>query len=330
MALILEYLGTDVTGLALPPDTNPSLFEILSPWPALVSHSADIRNATAVGEVVDGVQPEIVIHMAAQPLVRRSYSEPLFTVETNVMGTVYLLEALRGVRSLKAVLIVTSDKVYENGELGIAFAENASLGGRDPYSASKAATEILARSYGHSFFACRDIPVACARAGNVIGGGDWAADRLIPDLWRSYVAREQVVLRYPDAIRPWQHVLDPIFGYLVYIEHLTRHGTSAPLAMNFGPQKGSVCTVREVAEQFKCIMDSKGWRGADADPILKESRCLTINPSLARDTLCWQSLLGLDEAVRWTLDWYKACKDKKDMRQFSLNQLTQYVGLAGG
>ncbi len=330
MALLLEHLGARVTGFALPPDTNPSLFEMLSPWPALASHTGDIRNAASFGEVITAAQPEIVIHMAAQPLVRRSYAEPVFTFETNVMGTVYLLEALRGVPALKVALVVTSDKVYENHELGIAFAENAPLGSRDPYSASKAAAEILTRSYGHSFFACRNIPVVCARAGNVIGGGDWAADRLIPDLWRAYVSREQVNLRYPEAVRPWQHVLDPVFGYLLYIEHLMRHGHDAPLAMNFGPPEAAVCTVREVAEQFKRIMGSEGWRAGSADPHLKESGYLAINPSLARDTLGWESLLGVDDAIGWTLDWYKACRDKKDMREVSLHQLVQYLRLASG
>ena len=328
MTLMLERLGARVTGFALPPDTNPSLFEMLSPWPALASHTGDIRNAVSFGEVIAAAEPEIVIHMAAQPLVRRSYAEPILTIDTNVMGTVHLLEALRGVPTLQAALIVTSDKVYENRELGIAFAENAPLGSRDPYSASKAAAEILTRSYAHSFFACRNIPVACARAGNVIGGGDWAADRLIPDLWRAYISREQVILRYPDSVRPWQHVLDPVFGYLLYIEHLVRHAHDSPLAMNFGPPEPAVCTVREIAEQFQRIMGSEGWRAGGADANLKESGYLAINPSLARETLGWESLLGLDNAIGWTLDWYKACRDKKDMREFSLHQLEQYLRMA--
>jgi CDP-glucose 4,6-dehydratase len=328
MALMLEHLGAHVTGFALPPDTNPSLFEMLSPWPALASHTGDIRNAVAFGEVITAARPEIVIHMAAQPLVRRSYAEPVLTFETNVMGTMNLLEALRRVPTLKATLIVTSDKVYENHELGITFAENAPLGSRDPYSASKAAAEILTRSYAHSFFACRKIPVACARAGNVIGGGDWAADRLIPDLWRAYISREQVVLRYPGAVRPWQHVLDPVFGYLLYVEHLVRRGYDAPLAMNFGPPEAAVCAVREVAEQFKRIMGSEGWQAGGADPNLKESGYLAINASLARETLGWESLLDVGQAIGWTLDWYKTFRDKKHMRNFSLRQLVEYLRMA--
>ena len=330
MALVLEHLEARVTGFALPPDTNPSLFEMLSPWPALASHTGDIRNAACFGEVIAAAQPDIVIHMAAQPLVRRSYTEPVLTIETNVMGTVHLLEALRVVPTLKAALIVTSDKVYENRELGIAFAENAPLGSRDPYSASKAAAEILTHSYANSFFARRNIPVACARAGNVIGGGDWAADRLIPDLWRAYMSREQVILRYPDSVRPWQHVLDPVFGYLLYIEYLVRHGYDAPLAMNFGPSEAAARTVCEVAEQFNRIMGAKGWRAGGADPNLKESGYLAIDPSLARDTLGWESILGVDTAIAWTLDWYKACRDREDMRGPSLHQLVQYLRLTCG
>jgi CDP-glucose 4,6-dehydratase len=330
MALLLEHLGARVTGFALPPDTNPSLFDMLSPWPSLTSHTGDIRNAASFGAAITAAQPDIVIHMAAQPLVRRSYAEPVLTIETNVMGTVHLLETLRAVPSIKAALVVTSDKVYENHELGIAFAEDAPLGSHDPYSASKAAAEILTRSYGHSFFAGHNIPVACARAGNVIGGGDWAADRLIPDLWRAYISGENVTLRYPDAVRPWQHVLDPLFGYLLYIEHLMRHGDKAPLAMNFGPPETAVCTVREVAEQFTRIMGKQVWQAGSADPNLKESGYLAINPSLARDTLGWESLLGVDNAIGWTLDWYKACRDKQEMREVSQRQIVRYLCLTSG
>ena len=279
MALLLEHLGAHVTGFALPPDTTPNLFDILSP--TLTSHTGDIRNAASFQEIITATQPEIVIHMAAQPLVRRSYAEPRRTIDTNVMGTVHLLDALRDVSQLQVALIVTSDKVYENHEQGVAFAEDAPLGGRDPYSASKAATEILTRSYAYSFFAARNVPIACARAGNVIGGGDWAADRLIPDLWRAYSSGDRVTLRYPDAVRPWQHVLASIVGYLLYIQYLLKHGNAAPLAMNFSPLESTVCSVREVAAQFSRIMGKEVWQEGRADPRFQGER-LSGDQSLAR------------------------------------------------
>jgi CDP-glucose 4,6-dehydratase len=326
-ALMLEHLGACVTGFALPPDTSPSLFHTLSPWPALSSHLGDIRDLAGLDRVIAAAQPEIVIHMAAQPLVRRSYAAPKLTIETNVMGTVHLLEALREVPTVKAVLIITTDKVYENREAGLAFTEDSPLGSNDPYSASKAAVEILARSYGHSFFVRRNVPVACARAGNVIGGGDWAEDRLIPDLWRGYISHDRVVLRHPDAVRPWQHVLEPLFGYLLYIEYLLEHGYESPLAMNFGPRETDGCTVREVAERFKNRIGGEISYAESADPSLKESGHLAIDPSLARDTLGWESLLSLESAINWTLDWYKACRDGRNMRELSLYQLLQYLRL---
>lgn len=326
-ALMLEHLGASVTGLALPPDTAPSLFDTLSPWPALTSHICDICDVTALDRLIAAAQPEIVIHMAAQPLVRRSYAEPRLTVETNVMGTIHLLEALREVPTLKAVLIITTDKVYENREAGLAFTESAPLGNHDPYSASKAAVDILARSYGHSFFARRSIPVACARAGNVIGGGDWAEDRLIPDLWRGYISRNCVALRHPNAVRPWQHVIEPVLGYLLYIEYLIQHRCESPLAMNFGPRETEGCTVREVAERFKNRIGGEVSYTESAGHNLKESGHLAIDPSLARETLGWESLLSLDSAIGWTLDWYKAFQGGKNMREFSLDQLLRYLRL---
>jgi CDP-glucose 4,6-dehydratase len=325
LSLMLEQLGAHVTGLALAPDTDPNLYSILSPFAQHDSRLHDIRDAKETAKTIAHAKPEIVIHMAAQPLVRRSYAEPFDTMETNVMGTALLLDALRHETALKAVLIVTSDKVYENRELGVAFAEDAPLGGYDPYSASKAAAEIVTKSYAKSFFAARGIPVATARAGNVIGGGDWSADRLIPDLWRAYGAGESVTLRYPDAVRPWQHVLDPIYGYLLYAEHLLTHTDTSTLALNFGPPETTVRSVRQVAEQFASIMGTDVWKAGTPDPNLKESGYLAISPALAHSTLGWQGLLDVDDAIRWTVDWYKACRDKQHMRDFTQHQLDQFM-----
>lgn len=329
MALLLERLGAKVTGIALAPDTTPNLFGLLAPWKALDSHLIDLRDKEKLAACVQQAAPEIVIHMAAQPLVRRSYAEPVATMETNVMGTVYLLDALRQVADLKTALVVTSDKVYDNREQGVAFAEDAALGGADPYSASKAAAELLTRSYAASFFDASGVTVACARAGNVIGGGDWAEDRLIPDLWRAYVSGSKVTLRYPEAVRPWQHVIEPVVGYLLYVQYLAQQKTDAPRAMNFGPTADAVRTVRQVAEQFSSIMQADVWQAGKADGVMKESKHLAIDPSLAQRTLGWESHLTMDDAIAWTMAWYKAYHQKADMRAFSLQQLETYLQQAG-
>lgn len=326
MALVLEQLGAKVTGFALPPDTEPNLYSLLSPWNALQSHTGDVCTAI-FGGIITAAKPDIVIHMAAQPLVRRSYGKPVYTIETNVMGTVYLLEALRCAENLQAALIVTSDKVYDNREAKEAFTEEAPLGGSDPYSASKAAAEILTQSFAKSFFEARSIPVATARAGNVIGGGDWSEDRLIPDLWRAYISGTPVTLRYPEAVRPWQHVLDPTFGYLAYAEKLATE-KNIPLALNFGPADKKVRTVRVVAEQFAATLGAKNiWQPAKETPEFRESGYLAIDASLAKKTLGWSGRLEADEALRWSADWYKAYRDKQDMRAFSLQQIECYIGL---
>ena len=327
LSLWLEQLGAKVFGLALPPDTEPALYSLLQPMPKLHSRLGDIREPAAVAAAVDEARPNIVIHMAAQSLVRRSYRFPVETMSTNVMGTAHLLEALRAVDGLEAVLIITTDKVYRNNGHRHAFSESDPLGGADPYSASKAATELLVASMAVSFFAPAGVPVATARAGNVIGGGDWSEDRLIPDLWRAVHAGQALPLRYPQATRPWQHVLDPLQGYLIYAERLAS-GADVPAALNFGPPPGDCLTVAEVAEAMLAAMHaSKGWvQVVEAQP--EEMHFLAIDPALAMRSLGWRPRLEPAQSVQWTAEWYRAVMDGAAPRQVAVEQIRRYEALA--
>lgn len=324
-ALLLQRAGAQVTGLALAPSTEPSLHQVLSPWPGLESILHDIRDRDGVFDVVRRARPEIVIHMAAQALVRDSYRDPLATVSTNVMGTANLLEALRELPGLMAVLVVTSDKVYDNPGREVSLAEHAALGGHDPYSASKAAVEIITRGFARSFYAARGVPLCTARAGNVIGGGDWSRDRIAPDLWRAYDSGVPVELRYPDAVRPWQHVLDPVYGYLRLVEHMIASPKSAPAAMNFGPPPKPVRTVLQLAERFARTLGSENlWTIGRPEPHLQEDRFLFIDARLASETLGWRTALDVDTAIAWTAEWYKAFSERAEMRRVCSDQIEAY------
>lgn len=249
MTLWLERLGAQVFGFALPPDQTPNLYSQLVPFATLASEFGDIRNLAALRAVVARANPTIAIHMAAQPLVRRSYDEPVQTFAINTQGTVNVLDALRAAADLRATLVITTDKVYQNSEDGRTFEEDDPLGGHDPYSASKAAAELVVRSYAQSFFEPAQKPVATARAGNVLGGGDWSEDRLVPDIWRAKHLNRTVVLRYPQSTRPWQHVLDPLAGYLIFLERLVSDPAGTPRALNFGPDDSDgEMTVAQVAD----------------------------------------------------------------------------------
>lgn len=328
MALFLEALEAKTVGISLPAATHPSLFEILSPWPRLDSHLCDIRDHRQLQEMITRINPEIVIHMAAQPLVRQSYLHPLETIESNVMGTVYLLETLRNCPALQAVLVITSDKVYANQQNDSALTENAALGGRDPYSASKACTEILTKAYSESYFADRQICVFTARAGNVIGGGDWAEDRLIPDLWRAYVTDHPVALRYPNAVRPWQHVFDPLYGYLKYIEAMLLQPLELPTALNFGPSDHQHYTVKELAEHFAAELEHPNLFKMQQDhSALKETSYLSIDANLAKKTLDWEAKLKMKDAMSLTSQWYKFFLKSENMRKYSLKQIDHYLSL---
>ena len=303
-AIWLAELGAQVTGLALAPDQAGSLFELAGVGALTTSHIVDLRERAAVRAVAASGPFDLVLHMAAQPIVRTSIAAPVETFATNVMGTAHLLDALRGAAGLRAVLVVTSDKVYANAETGVAFDEAAPLGGKDPYSASKAATEIVAASFARSYFDKAGVPVATARGGNVIGGGDVSPDRLVSDIVRAAARGEPVALRHPEATRPWQHVLDCIAGYLVYAEALTQY-PAIPRALNFGPKAGGAeISVGELGTLAVEALGAKPWRHTP-DPASIEARALAIDTRLAKARLGFESRLDGREAVALTMDWHR-------------------------
>jgi CDP-glucose 4,6-dehydratase len=320
-ALWLQSLGAEVTGLALAPAATPNFWDIAGC--GINAHIGDLRDAGFVAAAVADARPEIVIHMAAQALVRDSYRDPVGTFATNILGTANLLQACRGIASLACVLVVTSDKVYENDGGGKPFVEGDRLGGHDPYSNSKAGTELLTQSFRDSFFTPGP-PVATARAGNVIGGGDWAADRLIPDCVRALAAGRPISLRYPGAIRPWQHVLESVAGYLTLIEALVTRPDATPRAVNFGPDPDAFRTVAEIVAGFSGHFGGRpGWV-QDPGRHPPEAAALTLSSGLARAALGWQPRLDIAETLAWTAQWYAAQRDGADMRDFSADQIAVY------
>ena len=326
-ALWLAAMGAKVTGFALAPETEPALFNLARVESDVMSITGDLRDAAAVSKSVATADPQIVIHMAAQALVRRSIAEPVATFATNVQGTTHLLDALRGRPALRAALVVTSDKVYANDELGRAFVETDRLGGgKDAYSASKAAAEIATRAYALSYFGPAGIPVATARGGNVIGGGDFAADRLVPDVIRAVQSGKKLALRHPQAMRPWQHVLDCVGGYLVFVEAMA-NGRAVSPALNFGPDD-SALTVAELAEAiFNALGQKPAWYH-QAEPGSIERAMLAIDASRARAELGWRSRLADTAAIAWTANWYRAFAADEDLRTVTLDQIAAYCRAA--
>lgn len=321
-ALWLHRLGAEVTGLALAP-TPTSLFELAHVGDTLRSHLVDVRDAQAVAAVVDAAQPQLVLHMAAQPLVRRALAEPVESFAVNVLGTVHLLQALRRAPDLTAVLVVTSDKVYANNINGHPHVEADRLGGSEPYSASKAATEIVSAAMAQSFLASNGVAVATARAGNVIGGGDFALDRLVPDTVRAALTAQTLTLRQPEASRPWQHVLDCVAGYLTYLAALGV-GESLPTALNFGPRLRARATVAQLATAMLDAMGAKqGWTHAPELNSL-ETKALALDSRLARRTLGWTERLIDKHMIAATAAWYRAWAEGNDMRAVTLGQISEY------
>ena len=327
LSLWLNKLGAQVHGYALPPGTKPSLFELAGIDSMAVSTLNDIRDRVALSAAIADARAEIVFHMAAQPLVRESYTDPLTTLETNIMGTANLLEGVRHCPTVKAVVVVTSDKCYLNREWQWGYRENEALGGHDPYSASKACTELVAQSWQQSFFhdessACA---VATARAGNVIGGGDWSKDRLIPDVLASINNNEPVVLRNPDAIRPWQHVLEPLAGYLLLAEKLATHGQAWAEAWNFGPHDSDTQTVKWIVERLlEHGGQQSGWvRESEQQP--HEAQLLKLDSSKARQVLGWQNAWTLDTCIKEIALWNRHWQEGKDMQQVCNATIERYA-----
>ena len=319
LSLWLAGLGARVTGVALPPQSMPSLFHQARVADVIVSIEGDLRDANVVRNAVRGSAPEIVLHLAAQALVIDSIADPVGTMATNVMGTAHLLDALRDTQA-KAVVVVTSDKVYANDGTGIAFPEDFPLGGKDPYSASKASAEFVVRAWRETFLANAGVKIATARGGNVIGGGDYAANRIVPDVFRAVEANERPVLRMPNATRPWQHVLDCLAGYLSYAQHLASDAT-VPLSLNFGPRPGNPITVGDVAQSMLDAFGSTLAIEHRPIPGSIEMKTLAVDASRARDVLGWDDRLPGRKALEWTAAWYKSARDGEDPLSITQNQI---------
>lgn len=323
-ALWLARLGAETTGFALAPDTDPALFRLAGIEQDLASRIGDLRAPEAVRAAVRAADPEIVLHFAAQPLVRRAIAQPIETLAVNAMGAAHLLEALRESPRVERIVVVTSDKVYDNRESGEAFREDAPLGGKDPYSASKAAAEAIARAYAQTYFAPRGVALVTARGGNVIGGGDYAEDRIVPDIVRAWAHGRRPLLRMPEATRPWQHALDCIAGYLLYAEQADR---AVPRALNFGPDPANPVTV---AQLTRAMLDALGAPPEfDVEPHegSVEMRSLAVDARLAQSELGWRNRLPSAEAIAWTADWHRRVRLGQTPRAVTLAQIEAYCAL---
>lgn len=322
----LRQLEAKVTGIALDPPTSPSLFDLSGLANSMSPVKGDVREPAVVEAAFREYQPEIVFHLAAQSLVRESYHVPAETFATNVCGTVHCLEASRCCASVRAVLVVTSDKCYRNQDSARPYRETDELGGDDPYAASKACAELVTHAYRKSFFDAEEgaALVASARAGNVIGGGDWSADRLVPDAMRAFMASQPVRIRNPAAIRPWQHVLEPLRGYLMLGERLLAGDRTAATAWNFGPDAGDVRPVSWiVSELARRWGPTAAWqRDGGAHP--HEAAVLVLDSTKAQTQLGWRPVLGLEEALDWVVEWYKSLAGGGDVRALTLEQIGRY------
>lgn len=330
LSMWLHKLGAELSGYALAPSTQPSLFEAARVGSLLQSQIGDIRDAAALSAALRSAQPEVVFHLAAQPLVRLSYRDPVSTYSTNVMGTVHLLEAVRQCPSVRAVVVVTSDKCYENREWEWGYRENEPMGGHDPYSNSKGCTELVVSAYRSSYFnpahyADHGVALASGRAGNVIGGGDWAEDRLIPDFIRAIAAGQVLNIRSPHAIRPWQHVLEPLSGYLRLAEKLVQEGAIYAQGWNFGPNDEDAKPVAWIVDQLV----QRWGRGAawqlDANPHPHEAHYLKLDISKARMRLDWHPRWTLLQTLEHLVTWYSAHLEGADMQPLSLQQIEAYT-----
>lgn len=326
LCLWLQSMGAEVHGYALQPPTDPNFFTVAGVENGMASSTiADIRNYENLLAAIKSARPEIVLHLAAQPLVRYSYQNPVETFNVNVMGVVHLLEVVRTTGGVKAVVNVTTDKCYENREWPWGYRENEPMGGHDPYSSSKGCAELVTAAYRSSFFTEPGVAVATARAGNVIGGGDWAADRLLPDFLRAIDSGAALTIRAPGAIRPWQHVLEPLSGYLTLAEHLYLHGSAFAEPWNFGPADDDAQTVGWIVEHLASCNPGMAWH-CDTSSQPHEANYLKLDSSKARSRLAWKPRWGLPTALDKTLKWHQAWRSRQDMRTVSLAQISEYFG----
>jgi CDP-glucose 4,6-dehydratase len=332
LSIWMQRLGATVAGYALDPPTETSLFDAAQVVESMTSVIADVRDLHRLDGFVSEFRPQVIFHMAAQSLVRRSYADPVETYGCNVMGTVHVLEAARRCEDVRAVVNVTSDKCYETREWPRGYRENDPMGGHDPYSSSKGCAELITSAYRRSYFSSefatgRSAPLALAsaRAGNVIGGGDWAEDRLVPDIMRAFLSDQAVVIRNPGSVRPWQHVLEPLRGYLTLAERLYNEGSDFAQAWNFGPSDSDARPVGWLVDRLCSLWGpSTRWEqdGAQAQP--HEAYFLKLDCSKARAELGWQPRLDLEEALSWTVDWYKCFEARGDLRALTEDQIAGF------
>jgi CDP-glucose 4,6-dehydratase len=334
LSLWLQSMGAQVVGYALSPPTNPSLFQVAEVDQGMTSVIGDIRDLAKLQSVFTEHQPEIVIHMAAQPLVLYSYQNPVETYSINVMGTVHLLEAVRNTPRVKVVVNITTDKCYENREWAWGYRENEPMGGFDPYSNSKGCAELVSAAFRSSFFNLNDyekhgVAIATVRAGNVIGGGDWAQDRLIPDILFAFAQGQKAEIRNPHAIRPWQHVMEPLRGYLNLAEQLFEHGPDFGEAWNFGPNDEDAKPVSWIVEQMASLWGAEAQWQVDTGKHPHEAHYLKLDISKARSRLNWHPALRLQDTLALIIDWHKKYSKRSNMRQFTMAQIQTYQALTG-
>ena len=333
LALWLNQLGANVHGMALSPNTEPNLFQAAGLGGSLAGSTiADVRDLKAVCAAMGQAAPELVFHLAAQPLVRESYVDPVGTYSTNVMGTVHLLEAVRQTPSVRAVVVVTTDKCYQNQEWAWGYRETDPLGGHDPYSSSKACTELVSAAYRQSFFNPLQTPdqcvaIASARAGNVIGGGDWSVDRLLPDVFRAISAGKSIQVRNPNATRPWQHVLEPLRGYLILAQALLERRSLGADAFNFGPSAEDVWAVGRLVNKVCQQFDDKPTWSQDLNAHPHEAKSLALDISRASSLLGWRPILDIENALTMTVDWAKGFMAGENAKQLCLAQIQCYQRL---
>ena len=324
LSLWLHSMGAKVHGYSLPAATTPALFNEAQIERTATHTFADIRDAESLAKSMHLFQPEVVFHLAAQPLVRESYRNPAETYSTNVMGTLNVLEAVRNLSSVQAVVVITTDKCYENKEWVWPYREQDALGGYDPYSSSKACVELLCASYRQSFFQASHVKLATARAGNVIGGGDWSVDRLVPDVLAAWQKQSEVIIRAPLSVRPWQHVLEALHGYLILAEALFSAKTDSADAWNFGPDIAGNATVESVIKSLAQYWgDSAHWI-VEPSQELHEAGLLALDSSKARSMLKWHTIWTLDEALKQTVLWHKAWSSQDNMQAFTLKQIKEF------
>ena len=324
LSLWLQSMGAELRGVALPPPSSPALFDIARVGASMDHQLADIRDFDKVRTLFSDFKPEIVIHMAAQPLVRLSYQQPVETFATNVMGTVHVLEAARHAGSVRAIVNITTDKCYENREWIWGYRENEPMGGHDPYSSSKGCAELVSSAYRKSFLQDAGIAMATARAGNVIGGGDWAPDRLVPDILAALQRQEPVQIRNPHATRPWQHVLEPLSGYLLLAERLYESGQADAEGWNFGPRDEDAQPVQWIVERLCAAWGSNASWHLQPGEHPHEAHFLKLDISKARQRLHWAPRWPLDNALSHIIDWHQAWLAGNDMHAFCLDQISQY------